>query len=171
MTTRFHRSFRSLTAITFLLALLVLSAIPATAGEYAALTGVKGLDSVFDISLGSPQMATVVFPAVLDVHQNQDVRALPAPPRTVIVFHGQAVKLVSTDRKGMKKADMAAYDKVAELIRQFKKAGIKIEVCMYAAKVLGVDPATFMPEVDRVGNGFVSVLGYQAQGYSVQSIP
>ena len=171
MTTWFHRSLRTLTAITFLLALLALSVIPATAGEYPSLTGVKGLDSVFDISLGSPQMATVVFPAVLDVHQNQDVRALPAPPRTVIVFHGQAVKLVSTDRKGMEKADMAAYDKVAELIRQFKKAGIKMEVCMYAAKVLGVDPATLMPEVDQVGNGFIATLGYQAQGYSVQAIP
>ena len=171
MTTRFYRSLRSLTALTFFPALLALSAIPATAGEYVALTGVKGLDSVFDISLGSPQMASVVFPAVLDVHQNQDVRALPAAPRTVIVFHGQAVKLVSTDRKGMEKADMAAYDKVAELIRQFKKAGIKMEVCMYAAKVLGVDPATLMPEVDRVGNGFISVLGYQAQGYAVETIP
>lgn len=169
--TSFYRWLRSLTAITFFPALLALSVIPATAGEYAALAGVKGLDSVFDISLASPQMATVIFPAVLDVHQNPEVRALPAAPRTVVVFHGQAVKLVSTDRKGMEKADMAAYDKVAELIRQFKKAGIKMEVCMYAAKVLGVDPATFMPEVDRVGNGYVSVLGYQAQGYSVQSIP
>jgi intracellular sulfur oxidation DsrE/DsrF family protein len=71
----------------------------------------------------------------------------------------------------MEKADIAAYDKVAELVRQFKKAGIKMEVCMFAVKVLGVDPATLMPEVDRVGNGFIAVLGYQAQGYSVQSIP
>ena len=28
-----------------------------------------------------------------------------------------------------------------------------------------------LPEVDRVGNGFVSVAGYQAQGYSVVKIP
>jgi uncharacterized protein len=171
MTARFYRSIRSLTAITFFQALLVLSVIPATAGEYAALTGVKGLDSVFDVSLASPQMAAVMFPAILDVHQNQAVRALPAAPRTVIVFHGPAVKLVSTDRTGMDNAAKAAHDKVAELIRQFKKTGIKMEVCMYAVKVLGVDPATLMPEVDRVGNGFIATLGYQAQGYSVESIP
>jgi len=171
MTTRFYSSLRSLTAITFFLALLALSAIPATAGEYVSLIGVKGLDSVFSVSLSSPQMATVVFPAVLDVHQNQEVRALPAAPRTVIVFHGKAVKLTSTDRKGIDKADIAAYDKVAEMIRQFKKAGIKMEVCIYAAKVLGVDPATLMPEIDRVENGFIAVAGYQAQGYSVVTIP
>lgn len=171
MTAKFYHSLRTLSAISFFLALVVLSVLSATAGEYVSLTGVKGLDSVFDISLGSPEMAAVVFPAILDVHQNQEVRALPAAPRTVVVFHGKAVKLVSTDRKGIEKADMAVYDKVAELIRQFKKAGIKMEVCMYAVKVLGVDPASLMPEIDRVGNGFIAVLGYQAQGYSVEAIP
>lgn len=171
MVAKFYRPVRSLTVIVFSLALLVLFAIPAVAGEYAALTGVKGLDSVFDFSLGSPEIAAVIFPAVLDVHQNREVRALPAAPRSVIVFHGKAVKLISTDRKGMEKGDMEAYDKVAGFIRQLKKAGIKMEVCMYAVKVFGIDPATLMPEIDRVGNGFISVLGYQAQGYSVEAIP
>lgn len=170
MATKFYRSVRSLTVIVFSLAILVLSVIPAAAGEYAALTGVKGLDSVFDFSLGSPEIAAVVFPAVLDVHQNQEVRALSAAPRSVIVFHGKAVKLISTDRKEIEKKDMEAYDKVAGIVRQLKKAGIKMEVCMYAVKVFGVDPATLMPEIDRVGNGFISVLGYQAQGYSVVTI-
>lgn len=164
-------SLRSLAAIACSLALLVLAAMPATAGEYPALAGVKGLDSVFDVSIASPEMAAITFSAVLDVHQNQEVRALHAPPRTVMVFHGKAVKLISTARKGLNAADMEAYDKVAAMIRQFKKAGVRMEVCMYAVKVLGVDPATLMPEIDRVGNGFISVLGYQAQGYSVVTIP
>jgi intracellular sulfur oxidation DsrE/DsrF family protein len=52
-----------------------------------------------------------------------------------------------------------------------KKDGVKLEICLYAAKVMGVDPETIMPEIDRVGNGFISVIGYQAQGYSVVRIP
>ena len=39
-----------------------------------------------------------------------------------------------------------------------------------AVKVMGVDPETILPEVDRVGNGFISIVGYQAQGYSVVTI-
>ncbi|HZV81780.1 MAG TPA: DsrE family protein [Geobacteraceae bacterium] len=170
MAATFYRSVRSLTVIAFSLALLVISAVPAAAGEYAALTGVKGLDSVFDFSLGSADIAAAVIPAVLDVHRNQEVRALPAPPRSVVVFHGKAVKLISTNRKGVEKEELETYDKVADLIRTLKKAGIKMEVCMYAVKVFGIDPATLMPEIDRVGNGFISVLGYQAQGYSVVTI-
>lgn len=171
MFARFYRAASSIAVIVFSITVLAFSPIQATAGEYAALNGVKGLDSVFDFSLGSAKIATLVFPAILDVHQNQEVRALPAPPRSVIVFHGKAVMLLSTDRKGVAKEELEYYDKVADFIRKAKKAGIKMEVCMYAVKVLGVDPATLMPEIDRVGNGFISVLGYQAQGYAVEVVP
>lgn len=170
MTAHFTRLLRSLAAVGSALVLMVCSA-PAMADEYAALTGVKGLDSVFDFSQGAPNVALVVLPAIMDVHMNKAVRALPAAPRTVIVFHGLAVKLLSSDRTGLSKADAAAYDKVADMLRQFKQAGVKMEVCMYAVKVIGVNPATLMPEIDQVGNGFISVLGYQAQGYAVVSVP
>lgn len=170
MKQRGHRSIRYFAVVTVILALFSGTA-PALAGEYAALTGVKGLDSVFDYSQGSPTLATIFFPAIKWVYEDNSVRALPAPPRTVIAFHGAAVKLLSTERNGFDKADQAALDKVAEMIRQFKKDGVKMEVCMYAVKVMGVDPATLMPEIDQVGNGFISVLGYQAQGYSLVTIP
>jgi intracellular sulfur oxidation DsrE/DsrF family protein len=169
MNQKSHQSIRFFAVLTAILALL--TAAPVLAGEYAALTGVKGLDSVFDYTQGSPAITTVLFSAIKEVYDDKNVRALPAPPRTVIVFHGPAVKLISTDRKGFDKADLPALDKVAAMIRQFKKDGVKMEVCMYAVKVMGVDPATLMPEIDQVGNGFISVLGYQAQGYSVVSVP
>ena len=78
--------------------------------------------------------------------------------------------MISTDRDGFEKSDAAALDKFADMIRQMKQEGVKLEVCGYALKVLNVDPATVMPEVDRVGNGFISIAGYQAQEYGVISI-
>lgn len=68
------------------------------------------------------------------------------------------------------KTNHNAVAEFAETIRQMKKAGVTFEVCMYAVKVLGVDPATILPEVDKVGNGFISIVGYQAKGYSVVTI-
>lgn len=166
-------SLRSLAGFLLVGALLVAASVPApvAAGEYVSLTGVKGLDAVFDVGLGSPTAAANVFPAIRDVHLNPEVRALPAPPRTVIVFRSKAVRLLSTDRSGLDKDEVAAYDKVAELLRQFKKDGVKLEVCLYAVQKAGIDPATLLPEIDRVGNGFVSILGYQAQGYALVAIP
>ncbi len=156
--------------VALLAILLLFPAAPVSAQEYAALAGVKGLNTVFDVSFGSPEKALVVFPAMRGVYQDKSVTSLPAAPRTVIVFHGPAVKFLATDRPADAEARQTR-DKVAEMLRQFKKDGVRLEVCMYAVQALEVDPATLMPEVDQVGNGFISVAGYQAQGYAVIAVP
>ena len=150
--------------------IIAMAAIPAMSGEYAALEGVKRLKTVFDVSQGSPQTANIVFWAVNNVNDDKSVRALSEPPQVAVVFHGPAVKMISTDRSGFKESDSEALDKFTNMIQQMKKDGVKFEVCDYALKVLGVDPKTVLPEVDHVGNGFISIAGYQAQGYSLITI-
>ena len=161
------RHFLAIMGVTFTIALI---AVPAASSEYAALEGVKQVKAVFDVSLGSPKVANIVFWAVKNVYEDKSVRALSKPPQVVVVFHGPAVKLISTNQKDFKGSDKEALDEFANMIRQMKKDGVKLEVCLYALKVLGVDPATILPEVDKVGNGFISVVGYQAKGYSVVTI-
>ena len=170
------KSIKMYRVYTILAALFVglfvtFAAIPVIAGQYAALEGVNGVNTVFDVSQGSPKVANIVFWAVKDVYQNDSVRSLSNPPRTVVVFHGPSVKLISSDRKGFTSEEIAELDKFADTIRQMKKDGVTFEICDYAVKVMGVDPATIMPEIDHVGNGFISVAGYQAQGYAVVRIP
>jgi intracellular sulfur oxidation DsrE/DsrF family protein len=120
--------------------------------------------------LGSPKVANLVFWAVRNVYEDASVRALPEPPEIAVVFHGPAVKMISTDPSHFDASEKKALDEFAGMVRQMKKDGVKLEVCLYAAKVLGVDPASILPEVDHVGNGFISVVGYQAKGYSVVTI-
>ncbi|MDW7710877.1 MAG: DsrE family protein [Deferrisomatales bacterium] len=145
---------------------------PAAAQEYAAaLQGLERLDVVFDVAQGNPAAANVVFWAVRDVYQAEEVRALPEKPRVVVAFRGPAVRLLSTKREGVTREDAEAMDRFAATLREMKKDGVRLEVCLYAVQVLGVDPASLLPEVDRVTNGFVSVVGYQNQGYAVVAIP
>ncbi|MBI5017342.1 MAG: DsrE family protein [Deltaproteobacteria bacterium] len=140
-------------------------------GYDAALKGVKRVDVVFDVSHGDPKSANVIFWAVRDVYKSEAVTKLAEPAHAVIVFHGPAVKLLSSSRNEVVKDQAEAMDQFAATLREMKKDGVKLEVCMYAVKVMGVDPATLMPEIDRVDNGFVSVAGYQLQGYAVVAIP
>jgi intracellular sulfur oxidation DsrE/DsrF family protein len=161
------RCFYTIVAASFIIAM---AAIPAMSGEYAALEGVKSVKIVFDVSQGSPQTANIVFWAVNNVKDDKSVRALSEPPQVAVVFHGPAVKMISTDRNGFKESDNEALDQFASMIQQMKTGGVKFEVCDYALKVMGVDPKTVLPEVDHVGNGFISIAGYQAQGYSVITI-
>jgi intracellular sulfur oxidation DsrE/DsrF family protein len=108
---------------------------------------------------------------VKNAYEISEVNALEKAPRIAVVFHGPAVKLISSDRNPFNAAEWVEVVKFQETLRKMKKDGVKLEVCLYAAEVMGVDKATIMPEIDQVGNGFVSVIGYQMQGYALVSIP
>ncbi len=142
----------------------------AMANDYKALQGVNQVKVVFDVSISSPKVSNLVFWAVKNVYEDANVKNLPQPPEVAVVFHGPAVKLISTDQKNFIDEDRKELANFAVTLDQMKKDGVKLEVCLYAAKVLGVDPATILPQVDRVGNGFISIAGYQQQGYSVITI-
>lgn len=164
-----QQKFFVIPIMSLIMALQISSAV---AGEYEnALKDVKGVKVVFNVSSGAPGFANVVFWAVRNTYQDEAVSTLPEKPQAAIVFHGAAVKLLSSDRSGFDKEDNAAIDKFQDTLRQMKKEGVKLEVCLYAVKKFGLDAATIMPEIDQVGNGFISVVGYQAQGYTVVTIP
>lgn len=155
-------------------ALLFIASIssPLLASGYEnALKGVNVINAVFDVSQGNPKTANIVFWAVIDSYTNSDVKALANAPNIAIVFHGPAVKLLSSDKSLFTGKEWEEVEKFQQTLRKMKKGGAKLEICLYAAKVMGVDKATIIPEIDRVGNGFVSVIGYQEQGYAVVRIP
>ena len=150
----------------------IVAAVPAVADGYDnALKGVNGIKAVFDYSQGSPKMSNILFGAVKGVYEDKATTSLAEKPQIVIVFQGPAVTLITTDRSNFAEKDFGELDKFHEMIRQLKKDGVKLEVCLYAANVMGVDPSTFLPEIDQVGNGFISTIGYQAQGYSLVRVP
>lgn len=160
-----------LAVITIAAVGLAAQARMASADYKNALSGVSQVKAIFDVSQGSAFMLNVVFWAVQDVYNDSTVKGLSKPPQAAVVFHGQAVKLLSTDKKHYMQQNQEEVKKFQETLRKMKSEGVKIEVCQYALKVLEVDPKTIIPEVSQVGNGFVSIVGYQAQGYEVVVIP
>jgi len=88
-------------------------------------------------------------------------------PVFVLVFIGPSVKLISKNREGFSPEDQKSLDEIANTISAMSKDGINLEICLAAAKFFNVDPASVLPEIKRVGNGWISMIGYQAQGYSL----
>lgn len=43
--------------------------------------------------------------------------------------------------------------------------GVRQEICAVATRVFGIDNSTVLPGLKLVGDGFISLIGYQAQGY------
>ena len=166
------RSSRNIICLIFATAFFALTSTYALAAGYDnALKGVQSYDAVFEVTQANPKVANIVFWAVKNSYEASEVKALAKDPNIVVVFHGPAVKMLSTDRSHFNGADWAEVEKFQTTLRQMKKNGVKLEICLYAAKVMGVAKDTIIPEIDHVGNGFVSVIGYQMQGYGVVRIP
>ena len=134
-------------------------------GEYAALKGVASTKIVFDVRTGIPKVAALQLKLIRQTHR--DLIAGKKTPVSTVVFIGQSVKLVSSNREGFTSEDLPLLDEIAAAVSALSGDGIGLELCLVAARVHKVDPASVLPEITKVENGYISIIGYQAKGYSL----
>jgi len=135
--------------------------------EYDALKGVKSIKAVFDVRTGKSESAVGLLQLIHNTFKDKSIRIVTEKPDFVIVFIGPAVRLVSNDRDSFSSEEQKTLDALADTIKAMSKEGIKFEICMVAAKVFGVKASSILPEIKQVHNGWISLIGYQAKGYSL----
>jgi uncharacterized protein len=136
-----------------------------TGEEYKAMKGIESAKAVFDERESNPKNAALHLKVI---HQTfKELAAMNKNPIFVLEFIGPSVKLISKNRTGFSPEDQKSLDEIANTLSAMSKDGIELEICLVAAKVFNVDPASVLPEIKRVGNGWISMIGYQAQGYSL----
>jgi hypothetical protein len=42
-----------------------------------------------------------------------------------------------------------------------------MEICLFAVRLSGIEPESILPEIEQIGNGWLSLIGYQAKQYSL----
>ncbi len=157
----------------FLSACLVAGTVsPVRAAEpkaegYASLRGVKHVEGVFDFRIGDPKSAALHLDVIRQTCKDKALQMGKKKPAFAVVFSGPSVKLLSMKREGVVADDGKALDQIAGMLAGMAKEGIRLEVCRIALKVFSIDPASTLPELQKVGNGYVSLIGYGAQGYSL----
>jgi intracellular sulfur oxidation DsrE/DsrF family protein len=135
--------------------------------EYTALKGLKSAKAVFDFKIGKPNSAAAHLKLIHKTFKDKSITDLANKPDFVVVFIGLSAKIVSKNRGEFSPEEHKILDEIASIISEMSKDGIKMEICLYAAKALGVDYASILKEITHVGNGWVSLIGYQANGYSL----
>ena len=135
--------------------------------EYEVLKGLKSIKAVFDVRAGNPKGAALTLKVIHQTYQDKNITAVTKKPAFTVVFIGPSVKLISKNREGFSPEEQKILDEIAGSISQMSREGITLEICLIAAQVFGVDPASVLPEIKHVGNGFISLIGYQAKGYSL----
>ncbi len=120
-----------------------------------ALKGVKSVKAIFDVRVASPKAAVIQLNLI---HQTyQQLVAENKKPGFVVSFMGPAVKLISKSRQGFGAEEQKSLDEIAVTISRMAKDGFRVEICMFAAGLFGVDPASILPEIKKVENGWISL--------------
>lgn len=135
--------------------------------EYAALKGLKSVKAVFDVRIANPKSAALHLKLIHNTFKDKSIMSITKKPAFVVAFIGPSVKLVSKNRDGFSAEDQKALDEIAGTVSEMVKSGIRLEICLVAAKVFGVDPASILPGIKHVPNGWISLIGYEAKGYSL----
>lgn len=52
-------------------------------------------------------------------------------------------------------------------VAELASLGLKQEICAVATRVFGIENSTVLPGLTLVGDGFISLIAYQAQGYQL----
>jgi intracellular sulfur oxidation DsrE/DsrF family protein len=146
---------------------LTVGAAGVSGAEYEGLKGLKSVKAVFDVRIGTPESASLHLKLIHQTFKDKNVRAVQKKPSFVVVFIGPSVKLVSKNREGFSPEEQKILVEIAGTIAAMAKEGVKFEICLFAAKVFGVEPASILPEIKKVGNGWISLIGYEAKGYSL----
>lgn len=153
--------------IHHLLLLTALSFVPlafAAPDDADALKGVETGKVIFDINMTEPKKMTLYLQVIrqtVDDLERQGVK-----PDVILAFRGLSVRLISTDREQMELTDFEYLDNVAGQLADLQKLGVRMEACSVATRLFNVDNATLLDGIKPVGNTFVSLAGYQAQGYA-----
>lgn len=148
-----------------LLACAMFAEPPAAAAGSEAIRSGASAKAIFDVRIGQPLSAANHLTLI---HQTyQDLKAAGKMPEFVVVFIGPSVKLISTGREGFAGNELKPLNDIAHTVAAMAKDGIRIEICMVAAKAFHVDPASVLPEIQKVPNGWISLIDYQARGYAL----
>ncbi len=157
----------STVCIFFMICLFVAIAGNAFSQEYSAMKGLKSVKAVFDFELGNPQSALVHLQVIDQTFNDKNMEKSGKKPNIVVIFIGPSVKLVSKNKSGFNADEQKVIDEIAKTLSKMAKEGIKFEICLIAAKLMGVDPSTILPEVKQVGNGWISLIAYESRGYAL----
>lgn len=137
--------------------------------DATALAGISQAKSVFLIDFTNPTKTAFYLEIIRGTHQGLVAQKVKSD--MVLVFIGKTVQYLSTepdDELAMEfESDLAS---IQHSIKEFAKLGVRMEVCAVATKVFNVNNDSIPTEMNVVGDGFISLIGWQTQGHKLVPI-
>lgn len=153
-----------LSALVFsLLAQLAVAAGPVV-NDRAALADLTVGKGVFLVDIGDAKKLNFYLQVIQGTYRG--MKSQGVEPDFVLVYIGPSVKYLSNSPSDEVEATAGSLLLDIEAnVAKLAALGVRQEICAVATRVFGVDNASLLPGLSLVADGFVSLIGYQAQGY------
>lgn len=159
-----HRFTTLLAGLLMLAASLPLPAAEPAINDQAALAGLKTGKGVFLVDIGDANKLNFYLEVIQGTHKG--MRDQGVEPDFILVYIGPSVKyLGSSPAAETEQATGGLLMDIESNVEALAALGVRQEVCAVATRVFGIDNTTVLPGMKLVGDGFISLIGYQAQGY------
>lgn len=146
--------------------LLTAQAATAPISDAAALQGVKDGKGVFLIDFSDAKKTAFYLEIIKGTHAG--LARQGAKPSFVIVYIGPTVRFLTTAPDGELELEQGdALKAIADQVKELNQLGVRQEICAIATKVFKVPNETVLPGLTLVGDGFISLIGWQTQGYKL----
>jgi intracellular sulfur oxidation DsrE/DsrF family protein len=132
--------------------------------DAAALGDLKTGKGVFLVDIGDAKKLNFYLEVIQGTYKGMKDQGVD--PDFVLVFIGPSVKYLSTSPSDeIEQAVGGVLMEIESNVEALAMLGVKQEVCAVATRVFGIDNKTLLPGLTLVGDGFISLIGYQSQGY------
>jgi intracellular sulfur oxidation DsrE/DsrF family protein len=164
-----HRSYRFRSLL--LCPLLLLAGAPSAS---AADTGLKDTEALHDVKIArgvfmmdvkEPGRMAHVLKVIEETSEGMTKQGVK--PKLIVVVIGRSVAFLTKDRRGIPYTDQRSVTEIQNAISELKGQGTRTEVCGVALRGMDVRPDALIADVVPVGNGYISAIGYQTQGYQL----
>jgi len=138
------------------LMLAVTFALPHSADAYddsVALHGIHHGKAFFDFNLTMvpEEMFPLLLRGVIETHGS--LVAQGVTPDFIVSFRGFNMHWLAKTTSG----------DIAQMITTLDYLGVRIEACNWVMDKLGMDPETLLPEIEVVGNSWISGIAYESK--------
>ena len=142
----------------------VIQAEKMVVNDAAALGELKTGKGVFLVDIGDAKKLNFYLEVIQGTYKGMKEQGVE--PDFVLVYIGPSVKYLSTSPSAeVEKSAGGVLLEIESNVEALAGLGVRQEICAVATRVFGIDDKSVLPGLTLVGDGFISLIGYQARGY------
>ena len=155
--------------VTTLFAIITLLSAMVQAGnmkfnDQAALGDLKVGKGVYLVDIGDATKLNFYLQVIQGTYKGMKDQGVE--PDFVLVYIGPSVKYLSTSPSAETEQEAGGVlMEIESNVEALAALGVRQEICAVATRAFGIENNTILPDLTLVGDGFISLIGYQAQGY------